>query len=156
MSLPGESPQRVLSTLLDQSLKKELNLHLFFFKLQLEKKYWSQTCCLYCLTKKWYSRYYTSDSDLKGSVDLISGEWLRAVEENCPKAGKLTIKHLSIVVWNMKDCHRNINMYLNKTIYNQVIWMKLSCLMQSCHNLWKNRCSLLSWFNFQFLFLMYI
>lgn len=42
------------------------------------------------------TRIYTSDSDLKGSVDLISGEWLRTVEENCPKAGKLTIKHLSI------------------------------------------------------------
>lgn len=38
-----------------------------------------------------------SDSDLKGSIALISGEWLRAVEENCPQAEKLTIKHLSVI-----------------------------------------------------------
>lgn len=37
------------------------------------------------------------DSDLKDSVDLMSGEWLRAVEENCLKAEKSTIKHLSII-----------------------------------------------------------
>lgn len=70
---------------------------------------------LLILFNKRRTQYYASDSDLKGSVDLVSGEWLRAVGENCPKAEKLTIKHLSIIFKKHERlCHRNINMYLNK------------------------------------------